>query len=176
MTESAAIPPAPNRKGRAALAGGAALVVAGLGAAWIMAEPSSQSTDDAYLAADSTTVAPRVKGFVSAVLVRENQPVRAGDPLLRIDAEEFAARSDSASADLADARAAVAVARAALARQRDEEALAGAQTQAAATAIRASEANASHAEADDRRYAPLVASGAVAARDAEAIRTTAVAA
>ena len=163
-----------TRIGRGAIAGGCALVALALGAAWILAEPANQTTDDAYLAADSTTIAPRVKGFVSAVLVRENQPVRAGEPLLRIDAEEFAARNDSAQADLADAQAAVAMARAALARQSDEEALALAQVSAASTAIRASEANAGHAEADDRRYGALLASGAVAARDAEAARTAAV--
>jgi len=162
------------RIGRAAIAAGTALIIAGLGAAWILAEPASQSTDDAYLSADSTTVAPRVKGFVSAVLVRENQPVHAGQPLLRIDDEEFAARHASATADLADARAAIAAARAALARQGDEEALAKAQTVAAATAIRASEATEAHAIADDRRYAALVATGAVAARDAEGYRTAAI--
>ncbi len=166
--------PARPRMGRAVLAAGAALIVAGLGAAWILAEPSSQTTDDAYLAADATTVAPRVRGFVSAVLVRENQPVHVGQALLRIDAEEFAAHRASAAADLADANAAVAAARAALAKQRDEEGLTTAQAEAAATAIRASEASASHALADDRRYAALVSSGAVAVREAESYRTAAV--
>ena len=162
--------------GRSTLAAGVALVVAGLGAAWILAEPSSQATDDAYLAADSTTVAPRVKGFVSAVLVGENQPVQAGQPLLRIDAEEFAAHSAGAAADLAAAEAAVVSARAALARQHDEEALTAAQALAAATSIRASEANASHALADERRYAALVSTGAVATRDAESYRAAAISA
>jgi membrane fusion protein (multidrug efflux system) len=180
MSQTTAIPaldsPATPRRrpGRATIAAGTALIVVGLGAAWILAEPSSQTTDDAYLAADSTTVAPRVKGFVSAVLVRENQQVLAGQPLLRIDAEEFAARADTAKADLADAQATVAAARAALARQRDEEALARAQVAAAATTIRASEAAAAHAAADDRRYAALIATGAVAARDAEGYRTAAI--
>jgi membrane fusion protein (multidrug efflux system) len=169
-------PTARPRTGRAAIAAATALIVAALGAAWIVAEPSSQSTDDAYVAADSTTVAPRVRGFVSAVLVRENQPVHAGEPLLRIDAEEFAARDAGARADLADARAAVAAARAALARQTDQEALARAQIVVAATAIRSSVATADLAGADDRRYAALVATGAVAARDADSYRTAAIAA
>lgn len=171
---SEAAEPKPSRIGRGALAVGAALVVAGAGAAWILAEPGSQTTDDAYLAADSTTVAPRVKGFVSAVLVRENQPVQAGQPLLRIDAEEFAARDAGAAADLAVADAAVATARAALARQSDEEALAASQTNAAAIAIRASEASAAQASADERRYAALVGTGAVATRDAESYHTAAL--
>jgi membrane fusion protein (multidrug efflux system) len=164
------------RIGRAAIAAATALIIAALGAAWILAEPSSQSTDDAYINADATTVAPRLRGFVSAVLVRENQPVRAGAPLLRIDAEEFAARQAGAQADLADARAAVAAARAALVRQYDQEALAQAQVRVAATAIRASAATTDHAGADDRRYRALLATGAVAARDAEGYRTAAIAA
>ena len=160
--------------GRGAIAATIAVIAAALGAAWIEMEPARQSTDDAYVAADSTTIAPRIRGFVSAVLVRENQPVHAGQPLLRIDAEEFAARRASAVADLADATAAVAAARAALTRQTAEERLAAAQTVAAATVIRASEANAAHAAADDQRYAALVGSGAVAARDAESYRTSAI--
>ncbi len=168
-------PPArSSRIGRGVLAAGTALIVAGLGAAWILAEPSSQTTEDAYLTADSTTVAPRVKGFVSAVLVRENQPVQAGQPLLRIDAEEFAARAAGAAADLALADAEVASARAALARQQDEEALAAAQTLAATTAIRASEASNGQAQADERRFGALAATGAVAVREAESYRTAAI--
>ncbi|QCI96008.1 HlyD family secretion protein [Novosphingobium sp. EMRT-2] len=172
-----AVVPAPRRRApRAVIAAGAALVAAGLGAAWILSEPASQSTDDAYVGADATSVAPRIKGFVSAVLVEENQSVRAGMPLLRIDPEEYGARRATAEADLADARAAVAAARAALVRQGTEEALARAQAGAAATTIRAAEANAGHASADQRRYDALLATGAVAARDAESIRTGAVAA
>lgn len=45
------------------------------------------STDNAYVAADQVTIAPQVAGRVVAVAVRENQSVRAGDVLLRIDPE-----------------------------------------------------------------------------------------
>ncbi|HWU01411.1 MAG TPA: HlyD family secretion protein [Novosphingobium sp.] len=166
---------APRRLPRAAIAAAVALAVGGAGAAWVMAEPSSQSTEDAYVGADATNVAPRIKGFVSAVLVAENQAVQAGQPLMRIDPEEYAARHASAEADLADARGAVAAARAALARQGSEEKLAVAQTAAAATAIRAAAANSGHASADAARYQALLATGAVAARDAEGFRTGAIA-
>jgi membrane fusion protein (multidrug efflux system) len=37
-----------------------------------------QSTDDAYVQADYTTVAPKVSGYVAQVLVEDNQPVKAG--------------------------------------------------------------------------------------------------
>lgn len=165
----------PRRMSRAVLAAAAALAVGGLGAAWILSEPATQSTDDAYVGADATHVAPRIKGFVSAVLVAENQSVRAGQALMRIDPEEYVAHRARAEAELADARGAVAAARAALVRQGREEALARAQTVAAATSIRSAEANAGHASADAARYQALLATGAVAARDAEAYRTGAVA-
>ena len=37
-----------------------------------------QDTDDAYLHADSVTVSPKVGGYVTEVLVRDNEDVRAG--------------------------------------------------------------------------------------------------
>ena len=40
-----------------------AAALAGIG--WIMMRPSSETTDDAYVAADSTTVAPKVRGLVA---------------------------------------------------------------------------------------------------------------
>ncbi|WP_404712328.1 HlyD family secretion protein [Sphingomonas sp. MMS24-J13] len=144
------------------------------GAAWITAAPSSQSTDDAYVAADATSVAPKVRGLVEAVLVRDNQSVKAGDPLVRIDPEEFDARVASAQADLANAEADVASARAALVSLDAEERLAVANIAATRTTIRASAAEADRADADRKRYDALVATGAVAKRDADTYRTAAI--
>ena len=45
------------------------------------------STDNAYVQADQVNVAPQVSGRVTEVLVRENQAVKKGDVLFRIDAE-----------------------------------------------------------------------------------------
>src|ERR1700749_318675 len=42
-------------------------------------------TDDAYVQPDSTIIAPRVAGYIADVLVNDNQPVKAGDDLARID-------------------------------------------------------------------------------------------
>ena len=47
------------------------------------------STDDAYIDGRIQLVSARVQGTVAEVAVRDNQPVRAGDPLLRIDPEPF---------------------------------------------------------------------------------------
>lgn len=152
----------------------AALAVAAGGALWITGRPSSESTDDAYVAADSTTIAPKVRGLVSAILVRDNQPVRAGDPLVRIDPEEFDAKVQAARADLADAEAEVASARAAITSLDAEERLASANVIAARTSIRSSGAEAARAQADRKRYEALAATGAVARRDADVYSTAAI--
>ena len=45
------------------------------------------STDNAYVEADHVTIAPQISGRISEVLVRENQAVKAGDVLFRIDSQ-----------------------------------------------------------------------------------------
>ncbi|KAA0072114.1 HlyD family secretion protein [Rhodanobacter sp. T12-5] len=151
-----------------------ALLVAVGGALWIAAPGRSVSTDNAYLQADSSVVAPKVRGLVADVLVQHNQRVHRGDPLLRIDAEEFDARVASAMAGLQDARSSVAAVQAALAALDAEEALAASNVHAAQTSIRSADAQQALADADRRRFDALIASGAVARRDAEQYRTAAV--
>jgi membrane fusion protein, multidrug efflux system len=164
--------PLPSR--RTVLASGIALAVAMLGALWIAAPPATESTDDAYIGADATTVAPRVRGFVAEVFVRDNQPIHIGDPLVRIDPEEFDARLSAAQASLADATAGVESAKAALLSLNAEEKLSAAQVVAARTSIRSAQAQSERAGADRKRYAALVASGAVARSDADTYAAAAV--
>jgi membrane fusion protein (multidrug efflux system) len=174
-----AAPTAPARRGparRTIIASAVAIGVALAGIGWITMRPATETTDDAYIAADTTTVAPRVRGLVAQVLVADNQAVHAGDPLVRIDPEEFDARLAAAQASLADARANVAGARAALVSLAAEQRLAAAQVTAADTQIRSAAAEAARADADRKRYDALVATGAVARRDADTYRTTAVSA
>ena len=45
------------------------------------------STDNAYIEADHVIIAPQISGRVTEVLVRENQAVKAGDVLFRIDSQ-----------------------------------------------------------------------------------------
>jgi membrane fusion protein, multidrug efflux system len=47
------------------------------------------STDDAYVNGHVTFVAPRVAGYVTAVLVDDNQRVRSGDLLVQLDKEPY---------------------------------------------------------------------------------------
>ena len=104
----------------------AAAVAAG-GALWINAQRDQVSTDDAYVRADKTVISPKVRGAIEAVLVADNQPVRAGQPLARIDPTEYDLRLTGTQGDLMAAQAAVASARAGLARLDAEEKLAKSQ-------------------------------------------------
>jgi membrane fusion protein (multidrug efflux system) len=156
------------------LAVGGAIAVAAGGAALIAMPKGAVSTDAAYLQADSSSVAPKVRGLVAQVLVGHNQTVKRGDALVRIDPEEFDARVASADADIANAEAAAASARAALISLDAEQRLAGSNIRAARTAIAAADAENVRAQADRKRYEDLADSGAVARRDVERFRAAAV--
>lgn len=59
------------------------------------------STDDAYVQADMAFVSPKISGYVDQVLVSENQQVKAGDPLLTIDAGDYKIAVAQAEAQIA---------------------------------------------------------------------------
>jgi membrane fusion protein (multidrug efflux system) len=153
---------------------GAALAAALGGAAFIAAPKASVSTNAAYSQADSSVVAPKVKGLVAQVLVDHNQTVHRGQPLVAIDPEEFDARVAAARAELQNALATEAAARAAIVTLGAEERLAAANVRAAQTQIRAADAQSTRAGADRRRFEALVASGAVAQREADLYRAAAI--
>lgn len=151
-----------------------ALAIAAAGIWWLTAPKSAESTDNAYLQADSSEVAPRVGGLVTAVLVKDNQVVRAGDPLVRIDVRDYDTRVAAAEAAVADADARVATARATLASLGAERQLAAAQVRSANTRIAAADAEYARAAEDRRRYNALLVDGFVTRRDAEQVDATAV--
>jgi membrane fusion protein (multidrug efflux system) len=152
---------------RALLAIGLATAAMLSGAAWIALPASTVSTDDAYVKADSTIVAPKVQGLIARVLVTDNQTVRAGQPLIEIDSEDYRQAQSSAEADVANAKAA-------LAEDQAQEALAAANVSAAAASIRSADAEAARAAADGRRYASLGAAGDVSKSLADQMRATAL--
>lgn len=153
-----------------------AILIAALGIGWMLMPPTSESTDNAYVRADSSSVAPRVGGVVDEVLVKDNQAVRAGDPLVRLDSQEYDARLASAEAALADATAGVATAQAAFDALGADEQLAAARVRSAQSAIRSSDAESTRAASDRTRFDSLAASGFATRRDAERVRSVAVAA
>jgi membrane fusion protein (multidrug efflux system) len=79
---------------------GAIVVLAGLawgGYAWVHAQ-SHVSTDDAYVESAIAPLAAKVSGHVSALNVVDNQPVKTGELLLRIDPRDYEAKRDQARA------------------------------------------------------------------------------
>jgi membrane fusion protein (multidrug efflux system) len=175
--EAAKTPPSRRKRPpRVLIASGVAAAAALGGAFWISAPASSQTTNDAYIAADSTTVAPKVRGLVESVLVRDNQAVHAGDPLVLVDPEEFDAKVQAARAELADATADVAAARAALVTHAAERQLAAAHIVESRTSIRSADAEAARADADRRRTDALAAEGFASGRTVDSFRSQAVSA
>jgi len=82
---------------------GAVVVVA---AGWTWAHPHGEaSTDNAYVRGDVTSLAPKVAGYVTTVEVEDNQTVRAGDVLFRIDDRDYRARLAQAVANVEAAQA-----------------------------------------------------------------------
>jgi membrane fusion protein (multidrug efflux system) len=159
---------------RTLLAVGAAILLAAGGAIYIIVPKSTVSTDAAYVQADAAVVAPKVRGLVADVLVRHNQRVRAGDPLVKIDPEEFDARVAAASAQMQNAEAQVAAAKAALFALVADQKLAVSNVMLSQTLIASADAQHTRADADERRYEHLADSGAVARRDVDQYRAAAV--
>ena len=69
-------------------------------------------TEDAYVKADIAQIAPEVSGQVTQVLVRDQQQVEQGTPLVKLDAVPFRLALDKAEAELDNARTTVETARA----------------------------------------------------------------
>jgi membrane fusion protein, multidrug efflux system len=77
-----------------------------LAAGWTWARSHGQaSTDNAYVRGDVTSLAPKVAGYVTALEVEDNQTVRAGDVLFRIDDRDYRARLAQAVANVEAAQA-----------------------------------------------------------------------
>ncbi len=140
-----------------------------------------ETTDDAQVDGSIYTVSPRVSGHVAEVLVGDEQVVKAGDVLVRLDTRDFEVAIAKARADLADAMASLASTRtdvpitstttsstlavAKSARLDASAAVAGAEQQLGAARarlataqanVRVAEANFNRASQDVARYKTLV--------------------
>ncbi|WP_321898718.1 HlyD family secretion protein [Paraburkholderia heleia] len=146
----------------------AIIVVIGV-AAWagmkLLSRSNSESTNDAYVTADFTLVAPRVAGQITEVLANDNEDVKAGELLVRIDDRDFRAALMSAEAEVLGAKAAVANFDAEIARQPSLV------DQARAT-LRADEASIGFARANAARYQNLSTAGAGTAQEQQQSSST----
>jgi membrane fusion protein, multidrug efflux system len=111
-------------------------------------------TDNAYVRGDVTTIAPKVAGYVSEVLVGDYQYVRVGQPLFRLEREDYAALVARADAQLAASEAA-------LANNRSRQQIQLASIEQAKARLKSTQALALRAQLDNERALALVDSGAV---------------
>ncbi|HUK43622.1 MAG TPA: HlyD family secretion protein [Candidatus Bathyarchaeia archaeon] len=164
------------------LIGGLA-VVAAVALGFYLHSRNRVSTDDAQVDGHIVPIAAKISGSVEQVLVDDNQQVKAGDVLVRIDPRDYQARLDQARAALAiaeaqargaqvgvpwtsavmssgmsSAEAQVATAQAELSRARvDAQQAANADLAYAQANVKSAQANDDKARADLERMKPLVA-------------------
>ncbi|MDR0278483.1 MAG: HlyD family secretion protein [Paucimonas sp.] len=139
-------------------------VLAAIAGPHLLGNDHRQSTNDAYVSADYTVVAPKVAGFIKEVLVEDNQRVQAGQLLATLDDRDYQAALDAAQAQLLVARAQSADARATLERQ-------AALIAQADAAVKAAQAEAAFADHEVTRYSRLAEQGAGTVQNAQQARS-----
>lgn len=132
---------------------------------WSAMTRADYQTDDAWVAADYTLVAPKVSGYISQVLVRDNQQVKAGDLLATLDDRDYRVALESAEASLQLSQAKLA----SIAAQREQQQAVIAQNKAAVTA---SQARLSYAGQNADRYRRLLQSGTATADEQQKASST----
>ncbi|MBE7710305.1 MAG: HlyD family secretion protein, partial [Cyanobacteria bacterium SIG32] len=74
------------------------LIVAGLIAYFVIDSIKFQSTDDAYVETTTVSVSPKVSGQIVEVLIKDNQFVKEGDLVARIDDTDYKVKVDQVTA------------------------------------------------------------------------------
>jgi membrane fusion protein (multidrug efflux system) len=156
--------PVRKRGGRSLLLGATAIALIAAGAYyghdyWTVGR-FHISTDDAYVKADTGAIAPKVSGYVAEVIVGDNEIVKAGQPLARIDGRDYQTALDQAKADVAAAEATINAKQASLDIQQSTIA-------AARATIDVDRANETFAEQNDKRYAGLATNGFASVQTAQ---------
>ena len=122
-----------------------------------------QSTDDAFLQADLVQVSSKIPGYVEEVLVQDNEEVKAGQPLVRINRQDTDAAAEQARAQVAQGEASVLQIEAQIKQQRAQIAMADAQVAGARATL-------AHAQTQVDRYEPLTRLGAQTAEELTQMR------
>lgn len=145
---------APQIKKRLPLivAGVVGLIVIIGGLVWWQGKQRWESTDNAFVQADTTQISPQIEGNVVEVLVGDNQTVQPGQILVRLDDADARARLAQAEANLQALTAAVGNVDARAAQER-------ATVAARAAAVGQAEAQAGLAHAQVDRYSRLAEQG-----------------
>jgi membrane fusion protein (multidrug efflux system) len=141
-----------KRAALATLLGLGVAAAAGFGHYYLTTGRYLETTDDAYVKADSTIIAPRVSGYISEVRVADNEKVVAGQLLARIDDRDFRIALNQGKADVAASEAAVKNLNAQIELQEP-------LIQQQAAQVDATEANLKFAQQERARYDELMKSG-----------------
>ncbi|MDH0863228.1 HlyD family secretion protein [Mitsuaria sp. GD03876] len=149
-------PPAKRRPVLLAIAAAAVIAAGAYGAHWWTVGRFIETTDDAYLKADSVTAAPKVGGYVTQVFVVANQAVKRGDPLVKLDARQYQAAADQSQATIDGRKADIHRYEADILQQQAQLAQTRAQADASRLAL-------AHAQDEVTRHTPLAVSGATSA-------------
>jgi len=187
-----------NPKVRRLLAAGGAVVLTAVAGLFLYYH-NRETTDDAQVDGHITPVAAKVYGRVAEVLVKDNQAVKAGQVLVKLEAQDYQAAVDQAKAALALAESDAQSAGVDVPRTRENVAsgnsnadaqLLGAQADLASmqakydqaqTAdldyaranVEKSRANAVLAQADLARYTPLLEKGEISKQQFDAAKANA---
>jgi membrane fusion protein, multidrug efflux system len=119
-----------------------------------------ETTDDAYVGGDVTQIAPHVAGFVSQILVTDNEFVQPGQPLIRLKPDDFQAAVQHAEAVLQSRQAA-------LANLQAKRVLQHAMIAQAQAEVAAKQAQAVFAAQESERYSTLAQTVAGSRQSAE---------
>ena len=122
------------------------------GGLWFVEKQHYETTDNAFVQADTVQVSPQVSGYVAEVLVADNQRVEAGQVVARIDPAPFQARLDQAVANAQGLQAAIKGVD-------DKAALEQAMIAQRAAGVTSAQADAGRAKADLARYNSLAQQG-----------------
>lgn len=141
-----------RRVGKHLAVGASALALAGAAAwygwNWWTVGRFIQWTDDAYVGGEVTTIASKVAGFIDRIAVTDNESVKTGDLLVKLDDRDYRAQ-------LARANATVAAQRATLANREAARHLQNAVIEQAAAEIAATSAEVARSKYDLDRYRTL---------------------
>lgn len=147
-------------------------VAVGLAADWWLSGRFLESTDDAYVRADWVPVSARISGYVAQVLVADDQPVKAGQILVRIDDRDYQAHLAQARAALQEADAAVQAGQASLGVAHERVAAQQAAIAQAAAQAEGARAEWQRASLDRQRYQGLVHDQAASAQRLESAQSS----
>src|SRR6201996_437855 len=130
---------------------------------WV-ADAHEQSTDDAYLQADTTRIAAKVSGYVKSMPVEDYERVHAGQLLVQLVDDDYKATVDQLSASVQAAAAAIEALKA-------QRVLQEANVQAAKATVAATSANVEQNGRDLTRQSRLLKTGSSSTEATERLQT-----